>query len=327
MFRYCNPVYPEYFADPFVWEFQGTYYAVGTGPAQDETTAFPLLRSHNFIQWEKVGAALKVPPALRGGEFWAPEVAYDGKAFYLYYSASTEGLKHKLRVAKSEKPEGPYIDIGTVMKDPDQCPFAIDAHPFRDDDGSWWLFYARDFLDFDKEVRAGTALVVDRLIGMTELAGEEIVVARARYNWQLFKAQREMYGRVFDWHTLEGPCVRKKDGRYYCFYSGGCYENASYGVDYFVADNVTGPYHYEGSKHGPRVLKTIPARVIGPGHHSIVVGPDRQTEFVVYHAWDPQMTARRMCIDPLVWTESGPACLGPTYTAQPINIPARLNAA
>jgi hypothetical protein len=33
---YTNPVYPSYFADPFVWEYQGTYYAIGTGAAEAE---------------------------------------------------------------------------------------------------------------------------------------------------------------------------------------------------------------------------------------------------------------------------------------------------
>jgi len=31
---YTNPVYPGYFADPFVWEHGGAYYAVGTGAAE-----------------------------------------------------------------------------------------------------------------------------------------------------------------------------------------------------------------------------------------------------------------------------------------------------
>ena len=34
---YTNPVYPEYFADPFVWKFEETYYAIGTGA--DDTSA------------------------------------------------------------------------------------------------------------------------------------------------------------------------------------------------------------------------------------------------------------------------------------------------
>ena len=29
--QYANPVYPEYFADPFVWKHDGVFYAIGTG--------------------------------------------------------------------------------------------------------------------------------------------------------------------------------------------------------------------------------------------------------------------------------------------------------
>jgi arabinan endo-1,5-alpha-L-arabinosidase len=65
------------------------------------------------------------------------------------------------------------------------------------------------------------------------------------------------------------------------------------------------------------VLKGIPGKVRGPGHHSVVVGPDRKTDYVVYHAWDPDMKVRQLCIDPLAWTPDGPRCLGPTNTPQP----------
>ena len=72
---------------------------------------------------------------------------------------------------------------------------------------------------------------MDRLIAMTQLAGEAKVVLRATHDWQRFQANRLMYGQTWDWHTLEGPCVHKHDGRYDCFYSGGRWETESYGVD------------------------------------------------------------------------------------------------
>jgi GH43 family beta-xylosidase len=121
-----------------------------------------------------------------------------------------------------------------------------------------------------------------------------------------------MYGEVLDWHTLEGPFVQIHGGKYFCFYSGGCYQGEGYGVDYGVADNVIGPYSDEGVDSGPRVLKTVPEKVIGPGHHSIVKGLDDVTDFLVYHAWDPEMKGRRMCIDPLLWESGVPRCVGPT---------------
>jgi beta-xylosidase len=329
--HYQNPVYPFYFADPFVWKFEGSYYGVGTGPVRQMTkasdadfhnykdkgqeVAFPLITSPDLVHWEWVGGALKVPPWASGADFWAPEVAYHDGLFYLYYSVATEGLKHQLRVATSKTPRGPFEDKAALMKNSADCPFAIDPHPFRDSDGRWYLFYAVDFLDAANDHRAGTALVVDELESMTQLAGGSKTVLRARSDWQRFKENRTMYGQVFDWHTLEGPCVRFHDGLYYCFYSGGCYEGAGYGIDYGVAAKVTGPYSDHGNESGARVLQSVPGHVIGPGHHSIVTGPDDKTDFIVYHAWDLGMNARRMCIDPLIWTRDGPRCAGPTWTA------------
>src|SRR5688572_32600687 len=45
---YTNPVYPEYFADPFVWKFDGVYYAIGTGADRKSTR---LNSSHSQISY------------------------------------------------------------------------------------------------------------------------------------------------------------------------------------------------------------------------------------------------------------------------------------
>ncbi|AIE84275.1 glycoside hydrolase family 43 protein [Fimbriimonas ginsengisoli] len=316
---YQNPVFPEYFADPFVFRHEGVYYAVGTDAGLAEGGLFPILRSLNLVDWERAGYALSHGEQVSGNEFWAPEVAFHGGVFYLYYSVGPGNESgHVLRVATSDSPEGPYLDQGRVLPHTDQ-PFTIDAHPFLDDDGAWYLFYARDFLDTGAESKPGTALVVDRLVGMTETAGEERTVLRATQPWQRFMSDRPMYGGVYDWHTLEGPCVLKHGGRYYCLFSGGRWENESYGVDFAVADHPMGPWRADASE-SPRVLRTIHGKVLGPGHNSAVVGPDGETLFICYHAWDPAMTARRLFIDPLVWTEDGPRALGPTTTPQTIRI-------
>jgi beta-xylosidase len=324
---YTNPVYAGYFADPFVWKHEGVYYAIGTGAAEaagqvdeiGERRVFPLLYSDDFLTWHPVNNALLRPDPALGDNFWAPEVAYYEGKFYLYYSVGHEDKDHQLRVATSDAPLGPYQDMGHSLLDLQFCPFAIDPHPFRDDDGQWYLFYARDFLDAEGGIRAGTALMVDKLVGMTQLAGEGRVVLRARSDWQRFLANRQMYDGIYDWHTLEGPCVRKQAGRYYCFYSGGRWETENYGVDYGVADNVLGPYTDAGNEAGPRVLRSVPDRVLGPGHNSIVLGPDDQTDYIVYHAWSTDRSARRICVDKLIWTPDGPRCPGPTWTPQTID--------
>lgn len=326
MKTYRNPVYSEYFADPFVWQHEGIYYAIGTGAAEaagqveeiHQQRVFPLLRSPDLVNWQFANNALLRPDPELGNNFWAPEVAYCNGIFYLYYSVGHEDKNHQLRVATSSEPLGPYQDVGKSLIDPKTCPFAIDPSPFQDDDGQWYLFYAQDFLDTENGVRAGTALVVDRLLTMTELAGEVTVVLRARHDWQRFLVDRPMYGNTYDWHTLEGPCVRKHENRYYCFYSGGRWETENYGVDYGIAEQVMGPYSDAGSELEPRVLRSLPGYVLGPGHNSIVAELDGQTEYLVYHAWDTEMQARRMCIDPLSWAIDGPRCQGPTWTPQTI---------
>jgi len=314
---HSNPVYGSYFADPFVWKFQEVYYAIGAGEleaaGQTIGKVFPVLQSNDFFQWTFASSAMVRPDSRLGESFWAPAIAHADGKFYLYYSVGHGDKNHQLRVAAGDSPQGPYKDLGKSLLDPKACAFAIDPHPFRDDDGHWYLFYARDFLDSSNSVHPGTALMVAPMKSMTELEVEGRTVLRARSNWQRFKSNRLMYGRNWDWHTLEGPCVCKHNGRYYCFYSGGCWQNDSYGVDYGVADHVMGPYSDAGNENGPRVLKTVPNHVIGPGHNSLIRGPDGETDYIVYHAWNKQMKLRRMFIDELSWTPNGPRCQGPTY--------------
>jgi arabinan endo-1,5-alpha-L-arabinosidase len=317
---YTNPVYAGSMPDPSVIRYRGLYYAFGTTgnrPLPDGRI-FRVLRSPDLVDWEEVGGALTPPTTDKRYHYWAPEVTVHEGRFYLYYSmGGVEPEKFELRVAVSDQAEGPYNDVGVKLVDCETNRFTIDAFPFRDDDGQWYLFYARNFTNSAPGEHAGTALVVDRLLDMTRLAGDCRVVVRARYDWTLYEAKRRMdvYGATFDWHTIEGPCVVKHAGRYYCFYSGSNYQTERYGVDYVVADHPLGPYEGQGDR--ARVLSGIPGHVRGPGHHSIVPAPDGRGQYLVYHAWDAAMKKRWMCIDPLVWTKDGPRCAGPTFTPQP----------
>lgn len=308
---YTNPVYPHYFADPFVLRHEGAYYAYGTsGQPLQQGRAFEVLRSPDLLHWTSLGGALEPLADESAQDYWAPEVAFDGTQFYMYYSAGTGDQGHQLRVAVAPRPEGPFRDAGVVLTPDD--PFTIDASPFQDDDGQWYLYYARDYLEGE---RVGTALAVDRLSSMTRLAGEPRPVLRATADWQIFRRNREMYGALHDWYTLEGPFVVKRGGRYYCFYSGGAWEEPNYGVSYAVADHPLGPWT-EPAADGPTLLQSVPGHVVGPGHNSLVRGPDGR-DYLVYHAWDAGKTARRMCIDAVEWTPDGPQVRGPTWTPQP----------
>jgi beta-xylosidase len=306
---YANPVCRDYFADPFVVPSSGVYYAYGTIAVPGRT--IPALTSTDLVTWRPLGDVLE-PLGSDGLFYWAPEVCERDGRYAMYYSAGgEEGQGHRLRVAVAERPEGPFRDADCVLVPDD--PFTIDAHPFRDDDGRWYLFYCRDFLEGE---RVGTGIVVDELAGVDEVAGDPRLVVRPFADWNLFQRAREWYGRTWDWYTVEGPFVRKRDGRYWCFFSGGCWREESYGVSYAVSDHPLGPWTVE-VESGPTILRTVPGAVLGPGHASVVSSPSGEEDWIVYHAWEPGGDARLMRIDRLEWTPDGPRCDGPSLDLRP----------
>lgn len=306
---YANPVYPTYFADPFALRVGDEWFAFGTGAMPDQNPSggqFQVLWSNNLVDWKPLGPALFPPDEFKGHAFWAPEVAFSEGVYYMYYSVGVGDKGHQIRVAESTNPAGPYLDSGRLTS-PD-CPFAIDPCPYRHTDGRWYLFYASDLVE---GTRPGTVLMVDELSSMTELAGSPTLVARATEDWQRFEKDRPIYEGIHDWHTLEGPSVHFRNGKIWCLYSGGNWQNDTYGVDFVSADHPRGPWENK-SLPEPRTLKTRPGLVLGPGHNSVTSGPENSGDFIVYHAWDKHKTARLMRIDPVVWGEDGPICLGPT---------------
>jgi GH43 family beta-xylosidase len=228
---YQNPVYDQYMADPFVLHDGDRYYAYGTAGLMPDGRQFRVLESDDLATWKMRGGAL-IPTGQTA--YWAPEVAISDGIYYMYYSSGGEGgLNHQLHVATSRSPLGTFRDKRILT--PNE-PFAIDPHPFRDANGDWYLFYSRDFLTLNGDYRVGTGIVVDRLLDMTTLAGDPRPVVRPFADWQLYEAQRSMYGAIYDWYTIEGAATRVHDGRYYCFYSGGAWQRENYGIGYVVAD-------------------------------------------------------------------------------------------
>lgn len=294
-----RPVYDGYFADPFAFRAEGMWWVVGTGPTNDGRVC-PMLVSEDFVNWHSIGGALVPTPEL-GHDYWAPEITKFGDVYRMFYSVGRGDNGHQLRVAESRRPEGPYVDLGEPVLDHATCPFAIDAHVYCDPEGDDWLFYARDLVDGD---RPGTSLVVAPLIDGRRIESDYHVVARANADWQIYERKRPMYdGKVYDWHTLEGPAVVRQGGKLFCLYSGGNWTNETYGVDYVAASRPDGEWSHEPVGKA-RVLSTGPG-LKGPGHNSVVKGPD-SAMYIVYHAWSADGKARQMYVSPLRWTEDGP---------------------
>jgi GH43 family beta-xylosidase len=308
---YLNPVYGRDCPDPFVLKFAGEYWAFCTGFWRDGR-AFGVLHSLDLVEWRELAGALEPLP---GGHtcYWAPEVVYDNGRFLMYYSVGNE-VNMTIRVAVSSHPAGPYVDAGRSLT---REQFAIDAHVFVDDDGTRHLFYATDFLE---HTHIGTGTVRDRLIDALTLEGRPVPVTRARYDWQVYDPERREKGGV-RWHTVEGPTVLKHKGRYYEMFSGGNWQNTTYGVSFATAARVDEPSEWEQACDGAHVLpilRTLPGKVLGPGHNSVVRGPDNRQLFCIYHRWAEE--GRVLAIDRLDWAGERMLVLGPSTTPQPAPI-------
>ena len=145
-----NPVWPHYFADPFVLRHGGEYFAYGTGEKKyrapdGRAYAFEILRSADLVHWKSAGGALETPAdEIEEEVFWAPEVAKCGGQFFLYYSSAPKQRDelHRIRVAMGKTPIGPFIASRDAVL-PANEGFCIDAHPFRDPrDGAWYWNHA-----------------------------------------------------------------------------------------------------------------------------------------------------------------------------------------
>jgi len=302
---YCNPLkYDDGSlptnADPFITRYRGRYYCFSSG-----RNGVNLSTSLDLVTWRALGMVLSEPDRC---EYWAPCMARINGRFYLYYSsrpAGSDDPHHEaLHVAVSDVIEGPYtvehrfFDI-----------FAIDPHVVRDRAGDWVMFYSTNEPTGLHSENAGTAILVDRLVSPTQLAGRPRVVVLPSIEEEIF--ERNRFGSGRDWYTIEGASYFRHHDSAYLTYSGNAYVGENYFIGYSSADlrvddapaaaeksctPIEGigdlrwqkfPNDYD---HEPLVRRN--ETVEGTGHNSIVTGPNLVDDWIAYHGRD--------CADPII---------------------------
>ena len=271
---YRNPVHPGYFADPFVLKIGNGYLAWGTG----RMLGRPRLRDPALARPGPLGVRSAARSSGSPGASRPNSVPTTGRRrsspadgrWWMYYSVGRGDVGHSLRVAVADEPAGPYRDLGVDLT-PDER-FAIDPHPFVDADGTRYLFYARDVLEGP---RVGTMLAVDVLDGMDPARRAAAPPSSRRpATGRSSAAGGRCTASVYDWHTLEGPFVRRRQGAVRALLLGrelgGADVRRRLGLR---ARTRSGP---GASQPGPAaLLRTVPGHVVGPGHNCVVVGPGR----------------------------------------------------
>jgi GH43 family beta-xylosidase len=298
-----GPAWSQSLPDPDLVRTSDGWIVYGTGGPDAHRRYVPAVRTRELrasspICFEDVGPVLVGLPEEYGDAYWAPEVCERDGAWWMYYSVGHGHDGHSLRVARAAAPEGPFEDLGVDLT-PDER-FAIDASPFQHTDGSWWLFLAHDVLDHE---RPGTHLAVAPLPAPDRL-GEIVPVLAPDADWQIFARDREMYGQVFDWHTLEGPHVLVRDGILFMSYSGGSFLGPGYRTAWAWAEHPAGPWHRPDP--GQDILLQTDEEFIGPGHNSFSTDVDGR-DVIAFHAWDAEHTGRYLHIRPLAVDPAGPS--------------------
>ena len=302
---FTNPVIDANFADPFILETEGAYYAYATG---NLTWNIQVTRSEDLITWESTKEALPKLPLwqpIAKGKTWAPEVIQTDAGYVMHFTTrDVQAGKQCLSVATADAPEGPFVD---TSEEPLLCQVdlggSIDSSPFRDEDGSLWLTWKNDGNCCNMPTRLFIAPLDDTA---TKLTGDPVDLGLGT-------------DRAWEGGVIEAPEIVRHEDTYYLFYSANGYDSDRYAIGYATSDSLEGPY--TDAEENP-IVETA-GEAAGPGHSTVFEDDDGEL-WMAYHAWDPEQVGdisggrRALWIDPLTFEDGKAVVQGPTSEPQPV---------
>lgn len=204
----------------------------------------------------------------------------------------------------------------------------IDVHPFFDDNGDFYLYFARHKDDWnDKQGIWGVKMLdmvtpdYDTLKQLTEPARSTV---GGELNFETNCTVNE--GPFMIAHTTQKPNGEKVT-KYYLTYTIYGYTNRLYSVCCAVSDSPLGEFVKLGREYGQPILGIDPDfdHMAGTGHHSFVKCGDEY--FIAYHAFTNHQNigdGRNIAFDRITFCyneELGYDLMysnGPTYSLQPL---------
>jgi hypothetical protein len=272
-----------YTADPSAHVFNGKIYIypshdIDAGDAFDDLGSHFAMEDYHVLSMDRPGEKTTdhgmalhvndVPWAQK--QMWAPDaIEKDGK-YYLFFPAKDYDGIFRIGVATSDSPTGPFVAQPKAIKGS----FSIDPAVFKDDDGSYYMYFGGvwggqlqrwrtgsfngeqpespfAFLPADDEpaLCAKVAKLTDDLLEFAEAPKDLLIVDD--------KGQPLLQGDN-ERRFFEASWMHKYNGKYYFSYSTG----DTHFICYALGDNPYGPFTYKGVVLNPVVGWT--------NHHSIV---------------------------------------------------------
>lgn len=271
-----------YTADPSAHVFNGKIYIypshdIDAGEAFDDLGSHFAMEDYRVLSMDSItseavdnGVALHVddvPWAEK--QLWAPDAHEKDGKYYLFFPAKDyEGI-FRIGVAVSDSPTGPFVP----QPEPIKGSFSIDPAVFKDDDGSYFLYFGGIWGGQLQRWREGVfnasqpespvahlpadnePALCPKVAGLTEDLREfaeapKDVLITDENGAPLLQGDNER--RFF-----EASWLHKYNGKYYFSYSTG----DTHFLCYATGDNPYGPFTYQG-----RILNPV---VGWTSHHSI----------------------------------------------------------
>lgn len=284
-----------YTADPSAHVFNGRIYIypshdTATGIPEDDLGSHFDMRDYHILSMDSIGGKVtdhgvaldirNIPWA--GRQLWAPDAAFANGTYYLYFPVKDKKDVFHIGVATSSKPEGPF----TAEKMPMKGTYSIDPCVFKDDDGSYYMYFGGIWggqlqkwdggrYDSTKGNRkpdepAVSPRVAKLSADMKQLAGpvKEIQVVGSDNKPFMEKDN----GKRF----FEGSWMFKYNGKYYFTYSTG----DTHKLVYATGTSPYGPFTWQGVILNPVEGWTT--------HHSII--PFNGKWWLFYH--DTQLSGK-----------------------------------
>lgn len=271
-----------YTADPSAHVFNGRIYIypshdIDAGDAFDDLGSHFAMEDYHVLsmdtpQSEAIdhGTALHVKDVpWAGKQMWAPDAACKDGKYYLYFPAKGYDGIFRIGVAVSDLPEGPFTPRPVAVKNS----FSIDPAVFKDDDGSYYMYFGGiwggqlqrwrtgefkaeqpespfAFLPEDNEpaLCAKVAKLTDDMLEFAEVPKDVVITD---------EAGNPLLAGDKDRRFFEASWLHKYKNKYYFSYSTG----DTHFICYATADNPYGPFVYQG-----RILEPV---VGWTSHHSI----------------------------------------------------------
>ena len=197
-------------------------------------------------------------------QLWAPDAAEKNGTYYLYFPAKDSENIFRIGVATSKKPTGPF----TPLPNPIPGSFSIDPSVFKDNDGSYYMYFGGIMGGQLQRWTTGVYLPKDEYPAndsaalspkIAKLATDMVHFETPPKDVQILdKEGNPIRTGDHDRRFFEAAWMHKYQGKYYFSYSTG----DTHKIVYATATNPYGPFTYQGV-----ILKPV----IGwTNHHSIV---------------------------------------------------------